>query len=92
MAALLEFVEKAVLTDEGIRVALKIPAARPRPAPLGAPYPGFVRLKVKRRGVEVRLIINGGDEPEEGRSSPAEGIRAGARMVSKNGDGPRPVR
>jgi hypothetical protein len=67
--ALIELVEKAVLTDEGIRLGLNIPV------PCGGSSSGplrkvlhlfrFVPLKVKRRGVEMRLIINGGDEPRK---------------------------
>jgi site-specific DNA recombinase len=64
--ALVELVEKAVLTDEGIRLGLKlsVPSAGPGSASL-FPLFRFVPLKVKRRGVEMRLIINGGDEPRK---------------------------
>lgn len=68
-AALVELVEKAILTDEGIRLGLNIPV--PCSGPGGAPLrkmlhlARFVPLKVKRRGVEMRLIINGGDEPRK---------------------------
>ena len=67
--ALVELVEKAVLTDEGIRLGLNIPV--PCGGPGSAPLRKvlhlfrFVPLKVKRRGVEMRLIINGGDEPRK---------------------------
>jgi hypothetical protein len=67
--ALVELVEKAVLTDEGIRLGLKLPV--PCGGPDGASLCKvlqlfrFVPLKVKRRGVEMRLIINGGDEPRK---------------------------
>jgi len=67
--ALVELVEKATLTDEGIRLGLSIPV--PCSGPGGAPIRKvlqlfrFVPLKVKRRGVEMRLIINGGDEPRK---------------------------
>jgi hypothetical protein len=67
--ALVELVEKAVLTDEGIRLGLNIQVlcGGPGAAP---PYKvlhlfRFLPLKVKRRGVEMRLIINGGDEPRK---------------------------
>jgi hypothetical protein len=62
-------VEKATLTDEGIRLGLNIPV--PCAGPDGATLQKvlqlfrFVPLKVKRRGVEMRLIINGGDEPRK---------------------------
>ena len=68
-AALLELVEKAILTDEGIRLGLNIPV--PCAGSGGATLRKvlnlfrFVPLKVKRRGVEMRLIINGGDEPRK---------------------------
>ena len=67
--ALVELVEKAVLTDEGIRLGLNLPV--PCGGSGGAPLRKvlhlfrFVPLKVKRRGVEMRLIINGGDEPRK---------------------------
>jgi len=67
--ALLELVEKTVLTDEGIRLGLKIsvPWSGPGSAPLHKVLHLFrvVPLKVKRRGVEMRFIINGGDEPRK---------------------------
>jgi site-specific DNA recombinase len=67
--ALVELVEKAVLTDEGIRLGLSIPVAcsEPGDATLREVLNlfRFVPLKVKRRGVEMRLIINGGDEPRK---------------------------
>jgi site-specific DNA recombinase len=65
--ALVKLVEKAILTDEGIRLGLNIPV--PCSGPGGASLRKaislfrFAPLKVKRRGVEMRLIINGGDEP-----------------------------
>jgi site-specific DNA recombinase len=64
--ALIELVEKAILTDEGIRLGLNIPV--PCSGPSDAPLRKvlhlfrFLPLKVKRRGVEMRLIINGDDE------------------------------
>jgi site-specific DNA recombinase len=67
--ALVELVEKAVLTDEGIRLGLyiPIPCGGPGTAPLRKVLRlfRFVPLKVKRRGVEMRLIINGGVEPRK---------------------------
>ena len=67
--ALVELVEKAILTDEGIRLALKlpVPCSGPSDAQLRKVLQlvRFVPLKVKRRGVEMRLIINGGDEPRK---------------------------
>ena len=63
--ALVELVEKAVLTDEGIRLGLNMAVLSGSP---GISLPKvlhlfrFVPLKVKRRGVEMRLIINGGEE------------------------------
>jgi site-specific DNA recombinase len=67
--ALIELVGKATLTDEGIRLGLDIPV--PSAGTGGVTLRQvlhmfrFVRLKVKRRGVEMRLIINGGDEPRK---------------------------
>jgi site-specific DNA recombinase len=66
--ALVELVEKAVLTDEGIRLGLRIPVSCDgQVAPLTKVLHlfRFVPLKLKRRGVEMRLIINGGDEPRK---------------------------
>jgi site-specific DNA recombinase len=66
---LVELVEKAILTDEGIRLALNIPVpcggSDRTPLRKVLHLVGFVPLKVKRRGVEMRLIINGGDEPRK---------------------------
>jgi site-specific DNA recombinase len=67
--ALFELVEKTVLTDEGIRLGLKISV--PWGGPGSAPPRKvlhlfrFVPLTVKRRGVEMRLIINGGEAPRK---------------------------
>jgi DNA invertase Pin-like site-specific DNA recombinase len=67
--ALVELVGKAILTDEGIQLGLNIPA--PCSGPGDPPFRKmlhlfrFVPLKVKRRGVEMRRIINGGDEPRK---------------------------
>jgi site-specific DNA recombinase len=65
--ALVELVEKVVLTDEGIRLGLNISVlcGGPSSAPLRKVLHlfRFIPLKVNRRGVEMRLIINGGDEP-----------------------------
>jgi hypothetical protein len=64
--ALVELVEKVALTDEGVRIGLNISV--PCGGPGSAPHHKvlhmfrFVPLKVKRRGVEMRLIINGGRE------------------------------
>ena len=65
--ALVELVEKAVLTDEGIRLGLNITVPSGGSVPLSKVLQlfRFVPLKVKRRGVEMRLIINGGDEPRK---------------------------
>ena len=66
--ALVELVEKAALSDEGIRLGLQMPVSC---GGQGAPPSKvlhlfrFIPLKVKRRGVEMRLIINGGDEPRQ---------------------------
>jgi site-specific DNA recombinase len=67
--AVVELVERIVLTDGGIRLGLKLPV--PAGGSDSAPQHKvlhlfrFVPLKVKRRGVEMRLIINGGDEPRK---------------------------
>ena len=67
--ALVELVEKAILTDEGIRLGLNIPVLCGGPVtdPLRKELHlfRFIPLKVKRRGVEMRLFINGGDDPRK---------------------------
>ncbi len=65
--ALVELVEKAVLTDGSIRLGLKLAIKTGGPGSF-PPHTvlhlfRFVPLKVKRCGVELRLIINAGDEP-----------------------------
>jgi hypothetical protein len=67
--ALVELVEKAVLTDEGIRLGLNLPVPCDRPD-VAPPRKvlhlfRFTPLKVKRRGFEMRLIINGGHKPRK---------------------------
>jgi site-specific DNA recombinase len=68
-AALVELVEKAMLTDEGIRVGvdLPVPCKEPNSAPVrkALHLVRFLPLKAKRRGVEMRLIINGSDQPRK---------------------------
>lgn len=65
--ALTQLVAKAVLTDEGIRLGLNMPISCGGPGSESQHKVlhlfRFVPLKVKRRSVEMRLIINGGDEP-----------------------------
>jgi len=67
--ALVELVEKATLTDEGIRLWLNISiqygGSGSPPFRKMLQLFRFVPLKVKRRGVEMRLIINGGDQPRK---------------------------
>ncbi len=92
--ALVELVEKAVLTDEGIRLALNIPV------PCGGPGGvsprkvlhlfRFVPLKVKRRGVEMRLIINGGDEPRKPDPALLKAFARARGVVRGVGFWPRP--
>jgi len=58
-----------VLTEEGIRLGLNVSVLSGGPGTGSQPKMlhlfRFVPLKVKRRGVEMRLIINGGDEPRK---------------------------
>ena len=67
--ALVELVEMVVLTDQGIRLGLNVAVLRGGPGSESQHRVlhlfRFVPLKVKRRGVEMRLIINGGDEPRK---------------------------
>jgi site-specific DNA recombinase len=66
---LAEIIERAILSDEGIRVGLKVPV--PCATSNGIVVQKtiklfrFVPLKIKRLGVETRLIINGGDQPRK---------------------------
>jgi site-specific DNA recombinase len=67
--ALVELVGKAILTDESIGLGLNIPVPSREPGGTALckvlQMVRFVPLKMKRRGVEMRLIINGGDEPRK---------------------------
>jgi len=61
-AAIGELIASVHLTDKGIRIALKVPIAstsekQPSTAVLGLSH--FVPMKVKRRGVEMRIVIDG---------------------------------
>jgi site-specific DNA recombinase len=62
-AALMEMLERVQVTKEGIRVALKVPL----PASWNAGTPPlllehFFLTKIKRRGVEMRIIVGGKDD------------------------------
>ena len=65
-AALVEVIEKVQLTAEGFRIVLKISVPRgPTAAHAGAKIlrmSRFVPMKLKRRGVELRIILGGKDE------------------------------
>jgi hypothetical protein len=65
-AALVEVIERVQLTAEGIRIVLKISVPYgPTASPAGAKIlriSRFVPMKLKRRGVELRIILGGKDE------------------------------
>ena len=85
--------EKAVLTDEGIRLALKMQVSyggQSAPLPNALHMFRFVPLKVKRRGVEMRLIINGGDEPRRPDPALLKAFARATRMVRGIVVWPRP--
>jgi len=65
-SVLVELLDRATLGDDGIRVGLKL--LLPRDRALGAAHKPlnlvrFVPLRLKRRGVEMRLILDGSNEP-----------------------------
>ena len=65
-AALVELIERVQLTAEGIRIVLKISIpCGPTAGHAGAKIlriSRFVPMKLKRRGVELRIILGGKDE------------------------------
>jgi len=61
-AAIGELVASVQLTDKGIRIALKVPIPSSGQEQASTPMlrlSHFVPMKVKRRGVEVRIIVDG---------------------------------
>ena len=63
---LVELVDRIELCDDGVRVILKIPVPCSRAGVRTnsiLDLSRFVPLKMKRRGVETRIIIAAGDEP-----------------------------
>jgi hypothetical protein len=57
-----ELIASVHLTDKGIRIALKVPIASSSQGPPPTPVlhlSHFVPMKVKRRGVEMRIVIDG---------------------------------
>lgn len=65
-AALAEVIDRVLLTEEGIRIVLRI--SIPSGPMIGAArlkilrFSRFVPMKMKRGGVEMRIILNGKEE------------------------------
>jgi hypothetical protein len=85
-AALNAVVDRVDLIDTGIRVSLKLPnsVAEKQQAAV-ATEPTITRvfpMQIRRRGVEMRLVIQGSRAPSSaGRSRAHEGDRPGTPMV-----------
>ena len=61
-AAIAELIASVHLTDKGIRIALKLPIAcngEEHPSTEVLQLSHFVPMRVKRRGVEMRIVIDG---------------------------------
>jgi len=61
-AAIGELIASVQLTDKGIRIALKVPIPSGSEEQASIPvlrFSHFVPMKVKRRGVEMRIILDG---------------------------------
>jgi site-specific DNA recombinase len=61
-AAIGELIASVHLTDKGIRIALKVPipsSSEEQPSTPVLRLSHFVPMKVKRRGVEMRIVIDG---------------------------------
>jgi site-specific DNA recombinase len=61
-AAISELIASVQLTDKGIRIALKVPipsGSEKQPSTPVLHLSHFVPMKVKRRGVEMRIIVDG---------------------------------
>jgi hypothetical protein len=65
-AAIAELIERVGLSEEGIRVAVKVPISAGRAAGMSSPNAlcraHFFPMKIKRRGVEMRIILDGKDD------------------------------
>src|ERR1700676_5661279 len=66
-AALKALVDRVDLTDTGIRVSLKVPIADPGTRPVANAHElittRFFPMTIRRRGVEMRLVIEGNHVP-----------------------------
>ncbi len=90
-----ELIPGVQLTDKGLRIALKVPM-QPRGEQQGSSptlrLSHFVPTKVKRRGVEMRIIVDGRFQaPPAGRPGVAQGNRARAMLVRGGGLRPYPI-
>ena len=65
-AAIAELIERVGLSEEGIRVVVKVPISAGRAAGVSSPnalsLARFFPMKIKRRGVEMRIILDGKDD------------------------------
>jgi hypothetical protein len=67
-AAIGELIASMQLTDKGIRIELKVPipsGSEEQASPPGLRLAHFVPMKVKRRGVEMRIILDGQPQAPE---------------------------
>jgi hypothetical protein len=72
LAAIGELIASVQLTDKGIRIALKVPmpsSGEEQPSTSVLRLSHFVPMKVKRRGVEMRIILDG--QPQAPQVDPA---------------------
>jgi hypothetical protein len=60
--ALAELVDRVELSSDGIRLALKVPTRLAQTAEpemhASIPVSRFIPMQIKRRGVELRLVMN----------------------------------
>ena len=94
-AALADLIERTDLSRDGIRVTLKVPIP-PAEEQKGAPprhivLTRFVPMQMKRRGVEMRMVLEGDSNARPGRSASAQSGRPRAPVVSGSDRGPRAV-
>ena len=91
--ALSELMERVELSREGLQLSLKLPVpsagAGDGPTSDHLSLANFVPLVMKRRGVEMKMVLEGDKTLESRRPSASQGGSAGSKMVGRLGLRPR---
>jgi len=61
-AALVELIERVELAEGGVRISLKLPMPSDRVTATAVGLSSFVPIKMKKRGVELRIVLGANDD------------------------------